>query len=83
MGEQRRTFPAEFKKNAVELVRSSGRSVAAVAMELGIERGLLDRWRREAKEGETGSEILSIFVDGIENGRSFQILIADFCLSEN
>jgi transposase-like protein len=55
MGEQRRTFPAEFKQNALELVRTSGRSVAAIAMELGIERGLIDRWRREMKEGETSS----------------------------
>jgi transposase-like protein len=55
MGEQRRTFPAEFKQNALELVRTSGRSVAAIAMELGIERGLIDRWRREVKERETSS----------------------------
>ena len=55
MGRERRNFPAEFKKNAVELVRTSGRSVAAIATELGIERGLLDRWRRETNEAETGS----------------------------
>lgn len=55
MGEQRRNFPIEFKKNAVELVRTSGRSVAAVAVELGIDRGLLDRWRRETNEAENGS----------------------------
>ena len=55
MGEQRRVFPAEFKKNAVELVQSSGRSVAEVAKDLGIERGLLDRWRREAREAEGGN----------------------------
>lgn len=55
MGEQRRVFPAEFKRNAVDLVQSSGRSVAEVAKDLGIERGLLDRWRREAREAEGGS----------------------------
>ncbi len=55
MERERRNYPAEFKKNAVELVRTSGRSVAAVATELGIDRGLLDRWRRETNESESGS----------------------------
>lgn len=50
MGEQRRVYPAEFKKNAVDLVETSGRSVAEVAKDLGIDRGLLDRWRREQRE---------------------------------
>jgi len=52
MGEARRRFPAEFKQNAVELVRTSGRTVTDIANELGINRNLLDRWRRETQEGE-------------------------------
>lgn len=55
MGRERRNFPAEFKKNAVELVQTSGRSVVSVATELGIDRGLLDRWRRETNEAATGN----------------------------
>ena len=54
MGETRRRYPVEFKRNAVELLKSSGRAVTDVARELGIDRGLLDRWRRESQE-ESGS----------------------------
>jgi transposase len=32
----RRQFTAEFKRDAVELVRSSGRPIAEIARELGI-----------------------------------------------
>jgi transposase len=32
----RRQFTAEFKRDAVELVRTSGRPIAAIARELGI-----------------------------------------------
>ena len=42
-------------KDAYDLVQSSGRSVAEVAKDLGIDRGLLDRWRREQREAEGGS----------------------------
>jgi hypothetical protein len=36
MGQQRRRFSPEFKADAVALVRSSGRPIAAIARELGI-----------------------------------------------
>ena len=54
MGDQRRTYSEELKRNALELVRSSGKSAAAVAKDLGIDSGLLNRWRREEKR-EGGS----------------------------
>jgi transposase len=40
----RRAFTPQFKKDAVALVRE-GRSVTAVAHDLGIARSLLQRWR--------------------------------------
>lgn len=42
----RRTFTPQFKKDAVALVRD-GRTVTAVAHDLGIARSLLQRWREE------------------------------------
>jgi transposase len=52
MGEKRRTYPEELKRSALELLRTSGKSAAAVARDLGIDSGLLNRWRREeAAEG--------------------------------
>jgi len=52
MGEHRRSYPEELKRNALELLRTSGKSAATVARDLGIDSGLLSRWQREeAKEG--------------------------------
>lgn len=52
MGEQRRSYPEELKRNALDLLRTSEKSARAVARDLGINSGLLSRWRREeALEG--------------------------------
>jgi transposase len=40
----RRRFTAEFKREAVKLAGQPGRTVTAVARELGIERSVLKRW---------------------------------------
>lgn len=53
MGEHRRSYPAELKRSALELVRTSGKSATAVAKDLGIDPGVLNRWRREEAQ-ETG-----------------------------
>ena len=45
----RRSFTPQFKKDAVALVRE-GRSVTAVAHDLGIARSLLQRWRDQLGE---------------------------------
>ena len=44
MGRHRRQFSPEFKRDAVELVRSSGRPVAQVAKELGCGESSLSLW---------------------------------------
>jgi transposase len=38
MGEQRRQYDLEFKRNAVELCRTSGKPVSQVANDLGINK---------------------------------------------
>ena len=43
----RRTFSDEFKRDAVEIVRSSDRSIAEVARELGIYDSSLGSWVRQ------------------------------------
>ena len=43
----RRGFTKEFKRDAVELVRSTGRPIAAVARELGIYDSTLGNWVRQ------------------------------------
>ena len=44
MGETRRRWSSEFKLDAVALVRSSGRSIADVARELGCGESSLSYW---------------------------------------
>ncbi|MBR1360321.1 transposase [Bradyrhizobium sp. AUGA SZCCT0045] len=41
---QRRSFTEEFKRQAVELLVSSGRSITSVAKELGLRDPVLRRW---------------------------------------
>ena len=41
---QRRSFTDEYKRQAVDLVVSSGRSIGSVAKELGLRDSVLRRW---------------------------------------
>ncbi len=57
MGRQRREFTPEYKDEAVKLVINTGRPVAAVARELGVQETTLGRWvnlyksRQDAGDG--------------------------------
>lgn len=46
---QKRVFSDEFKKGAVELVASSGKSIAEVARNLGVGAALLRIWVEKSK----------------------------------
>ncbi|WP_338823519.1 IS3 family transposase [Neomoorella humiferrea] len=50
MGEQRRKYDEEFKRNAVELCRTSGKTASQIAYDLGINSSMLNRWRREQEK---------------------------------
>ncbi|ADL12447.1 transposase IS3/IS911 family protein [Acetohalobium arabaticum DSM 5501] len=50
MGEKRRTYTEEFKKDAVELSNRSDKTVKNVSENLDIPYGTLIRWRREYKD---------------------------------
>jgi transposase len=48
MGTQkRRRYDAEFKREAVRLQQTSGKSCLQIEKELGISPGILKRWNRE------------------------------------
>jgi len=49
----RRRYTAEFKREAVQLSESSGKSIRQVAQELGLTTKLLYRWRSELLKGGT------------------------------
>ena len=58
----RRQFTQEFKRDAVELVRTSGRPIAEIARELGIYDSTLGNWVKQdridrgEREGLTSDE---------------------------
>lgn len=47
MAKQRRQFTREFKIEAVRLSTNSGKTIDAVAKELGVPYNTLNRWRKE------------------------------------
>jgi transposase len=57
VGETRRKFDQDFRDGAVRLVRETGKPIAQVARELGVNEGTLGNWvaidrqRREAGDG--------------------------------
>ena len=43
-------YPEQFRRDAVELVESSGRAIAEVARSLSINEGTLWNWVRDARQ---------------------------------
>ena len=59
MAETRRKFDEDFKQGAVRLVRETGKPIAQVARELGVNEGTLGNWcaqDRRAGEGDGCAE---------------------------
>jgi transposase len=50
MQKVQKTYTAEFKREAVQLVQTSGKSIAQVARELGISDTSIHQWRKELTE---------------------------------
>jgi transposase len=55
----RRRFTAEFKRDAVELVRTSGRPIAEIARELGIYDSTLGNWVRQDRIDRGEQDVLT------------------------
>jgi len=56
MTPRRRKYDDEFKQQAVAMVRN-GQPVRSVAQALGISENVLHRWKREASDIQSNSEL--------------------------
>jgi len=55
MGQGRRQFTDEFKREAVALLVSSGRPLIQIASELGISPSMLRNWRNQSGGRDAGA----------------------------
>jgi transposase len=55
-GRQRRSFSDDYKRQAVDLVASSGRSIGSVAKGLGLHDSVLRRWVDAGPAGADGGD---------------------------
>lgn len=59
MPKTRPPYPPEFRREALELLKVSGKSIAQVAKDLGCSEQTLQSWRRQAQIDEGEREGLS------------------------
>ena len=59
MPEKRRRFDQDFKDGAVRIVRDTGRPIAEVARDLGINEGTLGNWVNKDRSRRGESDELS------------------------
>jgi transposase-like protein len=63
MGETRKNFDRDFREDAMRLVRETGRPIAQVARDLGINEGTLGNWvnaDRRRRDGGEGQRLLEL-----------------------
>jgi len=74
MDKQYRTYTEEFKREALELLKSSGKSAARIERELGITKGLLLKWRTRYQVRRTnGEERLAVPATYLVRGDLFPV----------
>jgi transposase len=56
MAETRRKFDEDFKRGVVRIVRETGRPIAQVARELGINEGTLGNWCAQDRRRRGGDD---------------------------
>ena len=82
MAETRRKFDADFREGAVRLVRETGKPIAQVARDLGINAGTLGNWvnadaRRRGPDGALSKENAELAMERDVLKRSVALWVKD------
>jgi transposase len=59
VAETRKKYDREFREGAVRIVEETGKSIAAIARDLGVNEGTLGNWVNQARAARDGSDGLS------------------------
>jgi transposase len=59
MSEKRKKYDREFRDGAVRIVEETGKPIAQVARDLGVNEGTLGNWVNRAREAAEGTNGLS------------------------
>ena len=59
MSEKRNKYDAEFREGAVRIVEETGKPVARIARDVGVNEGTLGNWVVKARQARQGTEGLS------------------------
>jgi len=65
-----RTYPEEFKLEALDMLKHSGKSAGQIERELGITPGLLHKWRARYQILQNGVERAKIIPSDLEEAKA-------------
>ena len=75
MAETRKRYDREFREGAVRIVEETGKPIAQVARDLGVNEGTLGNWVQRARAEREGTQGLS--KDDIEELRRLRAEVAE------
>jgi transposase len=70
MPEKRKKYDREFREGAVRIVEETGKPIAQVARDLGVNEGTLGNWVSRAREAREGGELTRDDMEELKRLRS-------------